>query len=188
MSYESGIEVAVTRDSLPVLVERLISSLTAFESLTAPPPPPRHNLHRAATTTASPSALPSSFPLEVEKKSLGRRRRLMLLIYMAGELELFEQCDLCSRTDTFDSRKPEELWEYSAGESQANFCQAWRGVRLWKQMVEEMYKEKFGEGDINFKSCPKSTPKGAPEKSWASQDKSEDQSDTSMATTDHQPS
>ncbi|GAB2230176.1 hypothetical protein Droror1_Dr00014433 [Drosera rotundifolia] len=92
------------------------------------------------------------------------------------------------RTDKFDSRKPEELWEYSAEESQANFCQAWRGVRLWKPMVEEMYKEEFGEGDINFKSSPESTPKRAPEKSWASQDKREDQSETSMATTDHQPS
>ncbi|GAB2238044.1 hypothetical protein Droror1_Dr00015946 [Drosera rotundifolia] len=59
-----------------------------------------------------------------------------------------------------------------------------RGVRLWKPMV----KEEFGEGDINFKSSPESTPKGAPEKSWASQDKREDQSETSMATTDHQPS
>lgn len=61
-------------------------------------------------------------------------------------------------------------------------------VRLWKPMVEEMYKEEFGEGDINFKSSPENTPKGAPEKSWASEDKREDQSETSMATTDHQPS
>ncbi|GAB2235848.1 hypothetical protein Droror1_Dr00026290 [Drosera rotundifolia] len=36
-----------------------ISPLTALESLTAPPPPSRHNLHRATTTIASPSAPPS---------------------------------------------------------------------------------------------------------------------------------
>ncbi|GAB2211138.1 hypothetical protein Drorol1_Dr00016430 [Drosera rotundifolia] len=42
-------------------------------------------------------------------------------------------------------------------------------------MVEELYKEEFGEGDINFKSCSESTPKGAHEKSWATQDKREDQ-------------
>lgn len=43
-------------------------------------------------------------------------------------------------------------------------------VRLWKPMVEEMYKEEFGDVEINPRSSPEHTPKTAQEKSWGSED------------------
>ncbi|GAB2291807.1 hypothetical protein Dimus_026058 [Dionaea muscipula] len=64
-------------------------------------------------------------------------------------------------------------------------------VRLWKPMVEEMYKEEFDDADVNFKlssSPDNNTPKGAREKSWASEDKREDlqqESETNSMATDH---
>nr|QEI47159.1 BEL1-like homeodomain protein 7 [Actinidia chinensis] len=44
-------------------------------------------------------------------------------------------------------------------------------VRLWKPMVEEMYKEEFGE--IDFKSSPEHAPEEARDKSWTSEDTGE---------------
>lgn len=56
-------------------------------------------------------------------------------------------------------------------------------VRLWKPMVEEMYKEEFGDADINSRFSSEDTPKFAREKSWASEDKRDEvqESTTSMA-------
>lgn len=45
-------------------------------------------------------------------------------------------------------------------------------VRLWKPMVEEMYKEEFGE--VDSKSSPENASKAARDKSWPSEDMSEE--------------
>lgn len=45
-------------------------------------------------------------------------------------------------------------------------------VRLWKPMIEDMYKEEFGEDiDTNSKSSQENTPKLSREKSWGFEDK-----------------
>ncbi|XP_057531854.1 BEL1-like homeodomain protein 3 [Amaranthus tricolor] len=55
-------------------------------------------------------------------------------------------------------------------------------VRLWKPMVEEMYKEEFGEADIlNSRSSPENTPKLTREKSWGSEDRREDMQESSTS-------
>ncbi|KAJ8439215.1 hypothetical protein Cgig2_003428 [Carnegiea gigantea] len=60
-------------------------------------------------------------------------------------------------------------------------------VRLWKPMVEEMYKEEFGDMDINPRSSSEHTPKTAQERSWGSEDRREEvqESGTSMAHDSH---
>ncbi|GAB2267707.1 hypothetical protein Dimus_002690 [Dionaea muscipula] len=64
-------------------------------------------------------------------------------------------------------------------------------VRLWKPMVEEMYKEEFGDhSDINFKSSPVNTPKRVSEdKAGDNHDHDHDhdlqESETSLPTDDH---
>ncbi|GAB4852082.1 hypothetical protein Ancab_016272 [Ancistrocladus abbreviatus] len=62
-------------------------------------------------------------------------------------------------------------------------------VRLWKPMVEEMYKEEFGDADINCKSSPENATKATGEKSWGSDDKREEmqESVTSMGADDSLP-
>ncbi|KAA8537579.1 hypothetical protein F0562_027187 [Nyssa sinensis] len=47
-------------------------------------------------------------------------------------------------------------------------------VRLWKPMVEEMYKEEFGNLEADSKSSPEQVPKAARDKSWSSEDKGEE--------------
>ncbi|KAL8166088.1 hypothetical protein V2J09_007587, partial [Rumex salicifolius] len=55
-------------------------------------------------------------------------------------------------------------------------------VRLWKPMVEEMYKEEFGEADLNSKSSPENASKaGGGEKSWASEDRRDELQESSLA-------
>lgn len=57
-------------------------------------------------------------------------------------------------------------------------------VRLWKPMVEEMYKEEFGEADIlNSRSSPENTPKLGREKSWGSEDRREEMQESSTSLT-----
>ncbi|MBA0597072.1 BEL1-like homeodomain protein 7 [Gossypium raimondii] len=47
-------------------------------------------------------------------------------------------------------------------------------VRLWKPMIEEMYKEEFGEMDSNFKSSLENAAKATGENSSASEDRGEE--------------
>ncbi|OMO87520.1 hypothetical protein CCACVL1_08973 [Corchorus capsularis] len=47
-------------------------------------------------------------------------------------------------------------------------------VRLWKPMIEEMYKEEFGEMDSNFKTSLENAAKAARENSATSEDKGEE--------------
>ncbi|XP_021285382.1 BEL1-like homeodomain protein 3 [Herrania umbratica] len=47
-------------------------------------------------------------------------------------------------------------------------------VRLWKPMIEEMYKEEFGEMDSNFKSSLENAAKATRENSSASEDRGEE--------------
>lgn len=55
-------------------------------------------------------------------------------------------------------------------------------VRLWKPMVEEMYKEEFGEADLlNSRSSPENTPKLTREKSWGSEDRREEMQESSTS-------
>lgn len=55
-------------------------------------------------------------------------------------------------------------------------------VRLWKPMVEEMYKEEFGEAELlNSRSSPENTPKLAREKSWGSEDRREEMQESSTS-------
>ncbi|KAL2892748.1 BEL1-like homeodomain protein 3 [Bienertia sinuspersici] len=57
-------------------------------------------------------------------------------------------------------------------------------VRLWKPMVEEMYKEEFGDADIlNSRSSPENTPNLAREKSWGSEDRREEMQESSTSIT-----
>ncbi|GMH13905.1 hypothetical protein Nepgr_015746 [Nepenthes gracilis] len=61
-------------------------------------------------------------------------------------------------------------------------------VRLWKPMVEEMYKEEFGDAYMNSTSSPENAHKAAGEKSWPSEDQREEllESETSMTADDQQ--
>lgn len=61
-------------------------------------------------------------------------------------------------------------------------------VRLWKPMVEEMYKEEFGDADILNSRSPENTSKLAREKSWGSEDRREEmqESSTSIAQDAHE--
>ncbi|KNA08848.1 hypothetical protein SOVF_159000 [Spinacia oleracea] len=55
-------------------------------------------------------------------------------------------------------------------------------VRLWKPMVEEMYKEEFGEAELmNSRCSPENTPKLAREKSWGSEDRREEMQESSTS-------
>ncbi|XP_057975779.1 BEL1-like homeodomain protein 3 isoform X2 [Malania oleifera] len=47
-------------------------------------------------------------------------------------------------------------------------------VRLWKPMVEEMYKEEFGDSELNSKSSPENAAKPARDNSWASETRGEE--------------
>ncbi|KAH7567219.1 hypothetical protein ACOSQ2_011293 [Xanthoceras sorbifolium] len=47
-------------------------------------------------------------------------------------------------------------------------------VRLWKPMVEEMYKEEFGDPEVNFKSSPENAAKACNENSSAPEDRGEE--------------
>ncbi|KAK2660597.1 hypothetical protein Ddye_007130 [Dipteronia dyeriana] len=51
-------------------------------------------------------------------------------------------------------------------------------VRLWKPMVEEMYKEEFGDPEVNFKSSPEDIAKACNENSSVPEDIGEELKDT----------
>lgn len=55
-------------------------------------------------------------------------------------------------------------------------------VRLWKPMVEEIYKEEIGDSEIKSKSSPESPPKEPRDDSWASEDKGEELQETMTST------
>lgn len=60
-------------------------------------------------------------------------------------------------------------------------------VRLWKPMIEDMYKEEFGEdADTNSKSSQENTPKLAREKSWGSEDRKNDIQETPTTSMTHE--
>ncbi|KAJ0087024.1 hypothetical protein Patl1_09211 [Pistacia atlantica] len=55
-------------------------------------------------------------------------------------------------------------------------------VRLWKPMVEEMYKEEFGDPEVNFKTCQDNAPKACSENSSAPEDRGEELRDSLTST------
>ncbi|KAJ0025151.1 hypothetical protein Pint_09023 [Pistacia integerrima] len=58
-------------------------------------------------------------------------------------------------------------------------------VRLWKPMVEEMYKEEFGDPEVNFKTCQDNAPKACSENSSAPEDRGEELRDSLTSTQVH---
>ncbi|XP_050267562.1 BEL1-like homeodomain protein 7 isoform X1 [Quercus robur] len=56
-------------------------------------------------------------------------------------------------------------------------------VRLWKPMVEEMYKEEFAESEMNSKSSPESALNVPRDNSLASEDRGEELQDSVISTT-----
>ncbi|KAA8528684.1 hypothetical protein F0562_036039 [Nyssa sinensis] len=56
-------------------------------------------------------------------------------------------------------------------------------VRLWKPMVEEMYKEEFGDVEADSKSSPEQAPKAARDKLWPSEDRGEELQESMTLTT-----
>ncbi|KAK9269814.1 hypothetical protein L1049_025387 [Liquidambar formosana] len=55
-------------------------------------------------------------------------------------------------------------------------------VRLWKPMVEDMYKEEFGNLEINSKSSPENALKAPKDNFWASEDGGEELQESSTST------
>lgn len=55
-------------------------------------------------------------------------------------------------------------------------------VRLWKPMVEEIYKEEIGDSETKSKSSPGSPSKEPRDDSWASEDKREELQETMIST------
>ena len=55
-------------------------------------------------------------------------------------------------------------------------------VRLWKPMIEEIYKEEIGDSETKSKSPPESPPKEPRDGSWASEDKGEELQETMTPT------